>query len=101
MGRAEDYRKRATKLNNSIKRRRAKLQKPMIAKQKALRDMADNEDWLDGKPGTGILHGTFDDPKATVAEVERQDEEGQRVAVSCDGDIWDIVAHQLVKKLAQ
>jgi hypothetical protein len=23
-------------------------------KQRGLRDMADNEDWLDGKPGTGI-----------------------------------------------
>ena len=45
MGHAEDCRKRATKLDKSIKGRNAKQQKPMIAKRKALRDMAYNEEW--------------------------------------------------------
>ena len=54
MGKSEDYRKRANALDRPKKRRRKIAQKPMARKQKALRDMADNEDWLDGKPGTGI-----------------------------------------------
>jgi hypothetical protein len=46
-----NYRKRAKDLNKRLKQRtstadRAKL----VKKQKALSDMADNEDWLAGKP---------------------------------------------------
>jgi ATP-dependent protease ClpP protease subunit len=54
VGKAEDYRKRADALDRTKKRRRKIAQKPMARKQKALRDMADNEDWLEGKLGTGI-----------------------------------------------
>jgi hypothetical protein len=48
MTKAEDYRKRAVVLG---KRMRSKVQSttPLGRKQKALTDMADNEDWLDGK----------------------------------------------------
>ena len=55
MGRAEDYRKRAKALDRAKKGRIKAHQKPVAHKQKGLRDMADNEDWLDGKPGTGIF----------------------------------------------
>ena len=54
MGRAEAYRKCAQALDRAKKGRRKADQKPLAHKQKGLRDMADNEDWLDGKPGTGI-----------------------------------------------
>lgn len=49
------YRQRAKELNKRLKERpsaadRAKL----VKKQKALNDMADNEDWLAGKPGSQL-----------------------------------------------
>ena len=51
----ESYRKRAKVLNKRLEQRtstadRAKL----VKKQKALSDMADNEDWLAGKPGSQL-----------------------------------------------
>ena len=51
----DSYRKRAKDINKRLKKRastadRAKLTK----KQKALTDMADNEDWLAGKPGSQL-----------------------------------------------
>ena len=53
--RTESYRKRAKDINKRLKQRastadRAKLTK----KQKALNDMADNEDWLAGKSGSQL-----------------------------------------------
>jgi hypothetical protein len=54
VGKAEDYRKRATGLVRSMKGRRKSARKSLADKQKALRNLADNEDWLDGKPGTSI-----------------------------------------------
>jgi hypothetical protein len=54
--RGDQYRKRADELNRSLKRRRlgrvdrAKQEK----KKKALEDMAANEDWLEGKPGSQL-----------------------------------------------
>ena len=48
MAKAEDYRKRAAVLGKRM--RSGPLPKtPMGRKHKALTDMADNEDWLDGK----------------------------------------------------
>jgi len=52
----DSYRKRAKDINKRLKKRastadRAKLTK----KQKALTDMADNEDWLAGKPGSQLI----------------------------------------------
>jgi hypothetical protein len=51
----QGYRKRAKHINKRLKQRvsttdRAKL----VKKQKALNDMADNEDWLAGKPGSQL-----------------------------------------------
>lgn len=45
---AYEYRQRADELEGSLKKRGRKAQHPMLKKQKALRDMADNEDWLAG-----------------------------------------------------
>ena len=50
-----DYRKRAKEIDKRLKERpsaadRAKL----LKKQKALSDMADNKDWLAGKPGSQL-----------------------------------------------
>ncbi len=49
------YRKRAKDIEKRVKRRispkdRAKL----LKKKKALNDMADNEEWLAGKPGSQL-----------------------------------------------
>ena len=52
--RAAAYRKRADGLNKAIHQRSGRNLLPLKAKQTALRAMANNEDWLDGKPGTGI-----------------------------------------------
>lgn len=46
--RADQYRKRADDAGAGIKARR-KSERELRKKQKALNDMADNEDWLDGK----------------------------------------------------
>ena len=54
MVKAETYRKRANALDRVSKRRRKSETKPIAHKQKGLRDLADNEDWLEGKPGTAI-----------------------------------------------
>ena len=53
MVKAETYRKRANALDRVSKRRRRAEQKPIVHKQKGLRDFA-TRDWLDGKPGTAI-----------------------------------------------
>jgi hypothetical protein len=50
----DQYRKRADVLGKNIKKRSGKDRPAMQKKQKALNDMADNEDWLDGKPGSQI-----------------------------------------------
>ena len=58
MTKADEYRKRADKLGKSLTNRTKGVRRnPMARKQKALKDMADNEDWLDGKPGTGVAPG--------------------------------------------
>jgi hypothetical protein len=49
MGRADDYRKRADAVGKSMRIRNAHERSPMLKKKKALTDMADNEEWLDGK----------------------------------------------------
>jgi hypothetical protein len=51
----DSYRKRAKEIDKRLKERpsaadRAKL----LKKQKALNDMADNKDWLAGKPGSQL-----------------------------------------------
>jgi hypothetical protein len=51
--RADEYRKRAAALDQSLKKRRNSERLPLLKKQKALNDMADNEDWLDGKSRSG------------------------------------------------
>jgi hypothetical protein len=48
MSRAEDYRKRADAVAKAVKRRTRLGRLPLLKKQKALMQMADNEDWLDG-----------------------------------------------------
>jgi hypothetical protein len=45
----DQYRKRAGDIGKRLKSRTTKEQAPMMKKKKALNDMADNEDWLDGK----------------------------------------------------
>ena len=51
MTRGGEYRKRAAAITKAAKKRRAKGdRKPLEKKAKALNDMADNEDWLVGKP---------------------------------------------------
>jgi hypothetical protein len=49
MTKAENYRKRAKALGKRMSYRQAQRTTPIGRKQKALTDMADNEDWLDGK----------------------------------------------------
>jgi hypothetical protein len=39
-------------LTQGLKKRDKKSRRTMVKKQKALNDMAENEDWLDGKPDT-------------------------------------------------
>ena len=46
---AELYRKRAEALGKRMSYRQTQHTTPLGRKQKALTDMADNEDWLDGK----------------------------------------------------
>ena len=61
MSKGDDYRKRAKALAGALKSRN-KVDRPVIQKkQKALLDLADNEDWLDGKP-----------PKRLTADACRQ-----------------------------
>jgi hypothetical protein len=54
MAKAESYRRRADGLSKFIKQRSKRHRGPILRRQKALRDMANNEDWLDGKPGSAI-----------------------------------------------
>ena len=49
MTKAESYRKRAKALGKRMSSRQTQRTTPIGRKQKALTDMADNEDWLDGK----------------------------------------------------
>jgi hypothetical protein len=49
---ASVYRKRADALDGPLRRRRGNDQIHLLKKQRALRAMAANQDWLDGKPGT-------------------------------------------------
>ena len=49
MTKADDYRKRATAIGKTLRKRRKDHRLLIERKQKALSDMADNEDWLDGK----------------------------------------------------
>jgi hypothetical protein len=49
MSKADDYRKRADAVAKGLSQRRAKEKLPLRNKKKALEDLADNEDWLDGK----------------------------------------------------
>jgi hypothetical protein len=49
MTKAEAYRKRAVVLGKRMKSKQVQSTTPLGRKQKALTDMADNEDWLDGK----------------------------------------------------
>ena len=49
MTKAENFRKRAKALGKRMSNRQAQHTTPVGRKQKALTDMADNEDWLDGK----------------------------------------------------
>ncbi len=48
MTKADDYRKRATHIGKRMGHR-VQTTTPLGRKQKALTDMAANEDWLDGK----------------------------------------------------
>jgi hypothetical protein len=52
MTKAENFRKRAKALGKRMSNRQAQHTTPVGRKQKALTDMADNEDWLDGKTKT-------------------------------------------------
>ena len=47
---AEGYRKRAEAAGKSLRTRSGPAHLALKRKKKALNDMADNEDWLDGKP---------------------------------------------------
>jgi hypothetical protein len=50
MSKADDYRRRATAATKSARRRKNKGDRVVSEKKaRALTDMADNEDWLDGK----------------------------------------------------
>jgi hypothetical protein len=50
---AKNYRKRAVAVGKRLKGRLAPDDRvKLVRKQKALNDMAENEDWLDGKPGS-------------------------------------------------
>ncbi|HZM11107.1 MAG TPA: hypothetical protein VFC15_12945 [Candidatus Limnocylindrales bacterium] len=49
------YRKRAKDINKRLKERASTADRVKLTKkQKALSDMADNEDWLAGKPGSQL-----------------------------------------------
>ena len=61
MSKADDYRKRAKGLAGAIKNRNRRDRPGLQKKQDALFDLADNEDWLDGKP-----------PKRLTADACRQ-----------------------------
>jgi hypothetical protein len=50
MAKAEDYRKRAKGLGVRLSKTNKAGRGSMGTKQKALLDLADNEDWLEGKP---------------------------------------------------
>jgi hypothetical protein len=54
LDRAATYRKRAGALDKAIARRNRNDSLRLRTKQTALRDMADNEDWLNGKPGSSL-----------------------------------------------
>jgi hypothetical protein len=47
---AEGYRKRADAAGKGLRTRSGPAHLALQRKQNALNDMADNEDWLDGKP---------------------------------------------------
>ena len=49
MTKAEGYRKRADAVGRNLQARNRSQRVPLLRKQKALNDLADNEDWLDGK----------------------------------------------------
>jgi hypothetical protein len=49
MTKAEACRKRAVVLGKRMRSKQVQSTTPLGRKQKALTDMADNEDWLDGK----------------------------------------------------
>jgi hypothetical protein len=49
MTKAESYRKRAKAIGKRMTNRQSQRTTTIGRKQKALTDMADNEDWLDGK----------------------------------------------------
>ena len=51
MSTGDDYRKRAKAVADAAKKRTRRERLPLLKKQKALGDMADNEDWLEGKAG--------------------------------------------------
>ena len=51
---ADQYRKRAEALVQSLKHSTGPHRAGMEKKKKAVEDMADNEDWLDGKPGSQL-----------------------------------------------
>ena len=50
MTKAEGYRKRADAAGKRLPTRSGPAHLALQRKQKALNDMANNEDWLDGKP---------------------------------------------------
>jgi hypothetical protein len=55
---ADQYRKRADAVGRNLKRGLAKGDRAkQECKKKALQDMATNEDWLDGKPGSQLKPG--------------------------------------------
>ena len=51
---AAKYRKRAYSIGKTMKTRRKSERGPLRKKQRALNDMADNEDWLEGKSTAGL-----------------------------------------------
>ena len=51
---ASVYRKRADALKGPLRIRNGNDQIRLLKKQRALRAMAANQDWLEGKPGTAI-----------------------------------------------
>jgi hypothetical protein len=54
MKKGEAHRKRIKALEKRIKSATGANRIVMIKKRKALADMADNEDWLAGKPGSQL-----------------------------------------------
>jgi hypothetical protein len=55
---AAQYRRRADALAAAMRRRSPVQKHRLIKKQAALNAMADNEDWLNGKPGAAIANKT-------------------------------------------